>query len=113
MRSRTDRILTHLGDLSISDILQDFWLKKPLLIRQGLPDIPQIDPDELAGFALEEGIESRLIIEKPKAKQPLESGWWVRHGPFEEDVFSSLPDKHWTLLVQAVNQLHPDMDELL
>ncbi|MBC6904901.1 cupin domain-containing protein [Saccharophagus sp. K07] len=108
-----DRILPHLGDLSIADFLRDYWQQKPLLIRQGLPDIPQIDPDELGGYALEEGVESRLIVEKPKAKQPLQSAWKMRHGPFEEDVFASLPAKHWTLLVQAVNQLHPDLDALL
>lgn len=107
------RPLTHLGEISVAEFLRNYWQKKPLLIRRALPDLPVLDPNELAGYALEEGIESRLIVEKPKRKNPLASGWRLAHGPFAEDIFASLPPTNWTLLVQAVNQLHPDLHALL
>ena len=53
---------------------------------------------ELAGLALEEEIESRLVIEHG------ERPWELRRGPFAEDEFSKLPEREWTLLVQAVDQ---------
>jgi 50S ribosomal protein L16 3-hydroxylase len=50
--------------LSQQDFLEQYWQKKPLLIRQALPSFESpISPDELAGLACEEDIESRLIEE--------------------------------------------------
>jgi len=43
-------------------------------------------------LACEEGIESRIILEKD-APVP----WTVEHGPFAESRFTSLPETHWTL----------------
>ncbi|EGH34670.1 ycfD protein, partial [Pseudomonas syringae pv. japonica str. M301072] len=44
-----------LGGISARVFLRDYWQKKPLLIRQALPDFQSpIDADELAGLALEE-----------------------------------------------------------
>jgi 50S ribosomal protein L16 3-hydroxylase len=97
-----------LGGMSARVFLRDYWQKKPLLIRQAIPDFQSpIDPDELAGLALEEEVESRLIIENG------ERPWELRRGPFAEDVFSTLPERDWTLLVQAVDQFVPEVGELL
>src|SRR5476649_2356993 len=97
-----------LGGISARVFLRDYWQKKPLLIRQALPDFQSpIDPDELAGLALEEEVESRLIIENG------ERPWELRRGPFAEDEFSTLPERDWTLLVQAVDQFVPEVSELL
>ena len=50
-----------LGDLSPERFLQEFWQKKPCLIRQAIPDFePLLDGDDLAGLACEEMAESRL-----------------------------------------------------
>ena len=82
--------------------------KKPLLMRQAIPDfISPLSADELAGLSLEEEVESRLILEKG------ETPWELRHGPFTEETFSSLPESHWTLLVQAVDHWVPEVHELL
>lgn len=100
--------LTHLGDLPIEDFLRDYWQKKPLLIRNALPGFTSpLDGDELAGLALEEEVESRLVLERG------ETPWELRHGPFDEETFASLPETHWTLLVQAVDQWVPEVHELL
>ncbi|MBR7214571.1 cupin domain-containing protein [Pseudomonas sp. B2021] len=97
-----------LGGITAREFLRDYWQKKPLLIRQALPDFESpIDADELAGLALEEEVESRLVIEHG------ERPWELRRGPFAEDAFSTLPEREWTLLVQAVDQFVPEVAELL
>ncbi|MCF5721773.1 JmjC domain-containing protein [Pseudomonas syringae] len=97
-----------LGGITAREFLRDYWQKKPLLIRQAIPDFESpIDADELAGLALEEEVESRLVIEHG------ERPWELRRGPFAEDAFSSLPEREWTLLVQAVDQFVPEVAELL
>lgn len=99
--------------MPVEDFLRHYWQKKPLLVKQALPDLLAIDPNELAGYALEKGVESRLIIERPKQDAPLQSEWKLIHGPLTGKSFRTLPDSHWTLLIQAVNQLHPAINKLL
>ncbi|MBD8097293.1 cupin domain-containing protein [Pseudomonas fluorescens] len=97
-----------LGGITAREFLRDYWQKKPLLIRQAIPDFESpIDADELAGLALEEEVESRLVIEHG------ERPWELRRGPFAEDAFSTLPEREWTLLVQTVDQFVPEVAELL
>ncbi|HWV09880.1 MAG TPA: cupin domain-containing protein [Pseudomonas sp.] len=97
-----------LGGLTAREFLRDYWQKKPLLVRQAIPDFESpISPDELAGLALEEEVESRLVIEHGATP------WELRRGPFAEDAFADLPERDWTLLVQAVDQFVPDVAELL
>ncbi|PQZ91350.1 MULTISPECIES: cupin domain-containing protein [Pseudomonas] len=97
-----------LGGITAREFLRDYWQKKPLLIRQAIPDFESpIDADELAGLALEEEVESRLVIEHG------ERPWELRRGPFAEDAFGTLPEREWTLLVQAVDQFVPEVAELL
>ncbi len=104
----SDIPLTILGGISAREFMRDYWQKKPLLIRQAIPDFESpLSPDELAGLALEEEIESRLVIEH--GEQP----WELRRGPFAEDAFADLPERDWTLLVQAVDQFIPEVAELL
>ncbi|MEX5364324.1 cupin domain-containing protein [Pseudomonas guariconensis] len=103
-----DTPLQLLGGLTAREFLRDYWQKKPLLVRQAFPDFESpIDPDELAGLALEEEVESRLVLEHG------ERPWELRRGPFAEDTFAILPERDWTLLVQAVDQFVPEVAELL
>ena len=98
-----------LGGLTAAEFLGDYWQQKPLLIRGAFPDFEcPLDPDELAGLACEEGIESRLVEEHGKA-----GPWQVSHGPLDERTFARLPERDWTLLVQAVDHYVPDVAELL
>lgn len=102
-----DQPLTLLGGISARTFLNDYWQKKPLLIRQALPNFESpISPDELAGLSLEEEVESRLILEQG------DKPWELRHGPFTEDTYQSLPERDWTLLVQAVDQWVAEVAEL-
>jgi 50S ribosomal protein L16 3-hydroxylase len=104
----SDTPLQLLGGLTAREFLRDYWQKKPLLVRQAFPDfVSPIDADELAGLALEEEVESRLVLEHG------ERPWELRRGPFAEDAFAHLPERDWTLLVQAVDQFVPEVAELL
>ena len=97
-----------LGGMSPEQFLRDYWQKKPLLIRQAIPGYQSpITPNELAGLSLEEDIESRLILEH--GSHP----WELRRGPMAEDAFQDLPERDWTLLIQAVDQIVPELSELM
>jgi 50S ribosomal protein L16 3-hydroxylase len=106
-RSETGSIL--LGGLSPRAFLRDHWQTRPLLVRGAFPDfVDPLDPDELAGLACEEGVESRIVRERG-GRRP----WEVQWGPHEESVFASLPDRGWTVLVQEVNRWVPEAAKLL
>ena len=98
---------TPLGGMSIDAFLSEYWQKKPLLIRNALAQIESpVDADVLAGLACEENVESRLIIKDGES-------WQLQHGPFIDEIFSTLPESDWTLLVQALDQRVPKAAELL
>lgn len=99
--------LAHLRGLTAQKFLRDYWQKKPLLIRQAFPGFcGWLTPDELAGLACEEDAQSRLVL-KSRGK------WKLEIGPFDEERFSRLPKKGWSLLVQGVNDFLPEGAELL
>ncbi len=80
------------------EFLTDYWQKKQLLIRSYLPHFKDpVDPEEIAGLACEEMIESRLVRQQ-------EANWSLQHGPFSEAEIMELPNRDWTLLIQAVDQ---------
>lgn len=98
-----------LTDFNPDIFLQDYWQKKPLLIKnpwQSWED--PLEPDDLAGLACEEGVESRLITQTDTA-----DGWALEQGPFPETRFGELGEKHWTLLVQAVDHYVPEVATLI
>ncbi|MEM7291889.1 MAG: cupin domain-containing protein [Pseudomonadota bacterium] len=87
--------------------LAEYWQKKPLLIRSGIENTGQlISPEELAGLACEEGIESRLVTH-------FNNQWELTHGPIPEETFLNLPNKDWTVLVQSVDVHVPSVASLL
>jgi 50S ribosomal protein L16 3-hydroxylase len=104
-----DAPLRLLGDRTPAAFLRDYWQKRPLVVRDALPDfVSPLAPEELAGLACEAGVEGRIVLEEGGAHP-----WELREGPFAEDDFTSLPATHWTLLVQAVDDLVPAVAALL
>ena len=98
--------------------MAEYWQKKPLLIKAAFPGFTTpLSPDEIAGMACEEGIESRLVIENREEGQSAANDeqlpWQLSHGPFDESIFSELPESHWTLLVQEVHKYVPELAQLL
>lgn len=93
-----------LGDIPLEVFLKEYWQKKPLFIPKALPDVVSpLSADELAGLACEEAVESRLVI-----REGTNDRWELSHGPFDEARFRTLPETHWTLLVQAVDHWVPE-----
>lgn len=89
--------------------LRDYWQQKPLLLKNPWREWRNpLEPDELAGLACEEDVESRLVIHDAKRGQ-----WKLENGPLPEQRFGKLPASHWTLLVQAVDQWVPEVAALL
>jgi 50S ribosomal protein L16 3-hydroxylase len=96
------------GSLSPGEFLERFWQRAPGWFPAAMPGFrPPITPDELAGLACEEEVESRLVIGNVATRFRLE------HGPFEEDRFGGLPRRDWTLLVQDVDKHLPEVARLL
>ena len=99
--------LTLLGGISAEEFLKEYWHKKPLLVRNAIPGFSGLlSPDELAGLACEEDAQSRLISFNGKK-------WKIEQGPFNEDHFSQLPERDWTLLVQELNHHLQEAADLL
>ena len=91
--------------LDTAAFLARHWQREPLLIRQAVVNFqPPLSADELAGLAMEEEVESR-IIDYDDARYQLS------HGPFSAEDFSR--QGPWTLLVQAVDRHLPAVDGLL
>jgi len=91
--------------LDWTTFLSTYWQKRPTVIRQAFPHfVDPLEPEELAGLAMEEEIDSRIVSRLP-------AGWSVEHGPFSD--FASRQESGWTLLVQAVDHWHPEAAALL
>ena len=94
-----------INGLTKQQFLDQYWQKKPLLIKGGFNDfVDPLSAEELAGLAMEECVESRIVTNHQEK-------WQAHHGPFED--FSLLTDNHATLLVQAVDHWHPEAAGLL
>jgi 50S ribosomal protein L16 3-hydroxylase len=95
--------------MPVARFLERHWQKRPLLIREAIPGFaPAITPEELAGLACDDEVESRLVFGLPGSDESQ-----VLHGPFEPNVFGELPEKSWTLLVQEVDRWVPEVARLL
>ncbi|MCM0045023.1 MAG: cupin domain-containing protein [Burkholderiaceae bacterium] len=93
-----------LGAMQPREFLSTYWQKKPLLIRQAIPDFqPPVTRDALFSLASRDDVEARLITNFNKQ-------WTMQHGPLGQ--LPALTRKNWTLLVQGVN-LHDDQADAL
>jgi 50S ribosomal protein L16 3-hydroxylase len=107
-----NQTLQLLGGLTPAEFLSEYWHKKPLLIKNAIPGFTGLlSPEELAGLACEEEVQSRIVEE-------INGQWHASHGPFDDEDFARLPEKpdpehRWTLLVQTVNHYLPEASELL
>lgn len=97
-----------LGGITAEQFLSEYWQKKPLLVRNALPEIAEIlVPDDVMELALDENVTARLI--KQKDKDP--NQWTVKNSPLIKGDFQKMP-KLWTLLIQAIDHYSFDLAEL-
>lgn len=95
------------GSISVATFLAQYWQQRPLLIKGAFPGfVDPLSPEELAGLACEDAVDSRLVFTRKNT-------WELQSGPFTERDFTSLPTRNWTLLVQAVDQWVPAVKKLL
>lgn len=85
------------NNITAQQFLDEYWQKKPLLIKNGLPDlIEMFEPDDILTLALNEDVSARLITQNNQQ-------WSLKNSPFNSQDFSSLP-KYWTILIQNMEQ---------
>jgi 50S ribosomal protein L16 3-hydroxylase len=103
----TDQPLALLGGLTPSQFMKRHWQKKPLLVRNAIPDfVPCVNRTELVAMAGQEGVESRLIVNSDK-------GWKMKHGPLPKRSLPPFSQKKWTFLVQGVDLHHDGVHALM
>lgn len=97
-----------LGGITAEQFLSEYWQKKPLLVRNALPEITDLlEPNDVMELALDENITARLIKQKDKDSNQ----WTVKTSPLIKGDFQKMP-KLWTLLVQAVDHYSFDLAEM-
>ena len=88
--------------------LAEFWQQKPLLIRSAFEKFHNpLDPNELAGLACEEDVNSRFI------EHTGNNEWRMCAGPLDNDFFDDVNGNQWSLLVSDVEKLLPQFNEYL
>ena len=98
--------LTLLGGISPERFMKRYWHKKPLLVRQAVPQVkPVLGRAELFELAAQEGVQSRLVVQDG-------GNWRLKHGPFQRRALPPLKQPGWTLLVQGVD-LHQELAHAL
>ena len=91
--------------------LSEYWQKKPLLIKQGLPQlIDMFEPDDMLGLAIEEDAAARLLTQAATKQDGL-AQWQLKKSPLTESDFDNLPEQ-WTVLVQNLEQWSPELGQL-
>ena len=96
-----DQPLQLLGGLSPATFMKRHWQKKPLVIRQAIPDFrAPLDRAELFDLAALDDVQSRLVIQTPQLS---DTPWRLKQGPFGRRALPPLKQVGWTLLVQSVD----------
>jgi 50S ribosomal protein L16 3-hydroxylase len=96
--------LTLLGGISPAEFMQTYWQRKPLLVRQAIPEFKAlVSRPALFDLAEQNEVESRLVIGGNGGKR----AWQMQRGPFKRRAIPKLTERDWTLLVQGVD-LHDD-----
>ncbi|RYY79475.1 MAG: cupin domain-containing protein [Moraxellaceae bacterium] len=97
-----------LGGISAAEFFADYWQKKPLLVKNAMPQVKGLlVPDEIVELAQEEGVTARLLTQQGAQNEQ----WRVKNSPLTGKDFKKLPPL-WTLLVQALDHFSPEIAQL-
>lgn len=97
---------TLLGGLTPKQFIAEYWQKKPLLIKQAIPNVGSLlNKNKLIKLAANPDVESRMV-------QYHRHQWTLKNGPFKKTDFTNISGK-WTLLVQGVNYFLSEAQTLL
>ncbi len=90
--------------ISPQQFLTEYWQKKPLLIKQGLPHlIGMFEPSDILELATDEDVSARLITQA--------ENWTLTNSPLTKTDFQNLPAL-WTVLIQNMEQWSPELANL-
>ncbi|MBL8471450.1 MAG: cupin domain-containing protein [Rhodocyclaceae bacterium] len=96
-----------LGGLQAAEFLDQYWQKKPLLVRQALPGFTGLlDRDAVLRLAQREDVESRLVAGAG-------TDWEMERGPLAKSLLRRARSTPWTVLVQGLNLILPQADALM
>ncbi len=96
-----------LGNVSVEQFLRRHWQKRPLLVRNALPQCAGLVRRKLLfDLATRDDLESRLVRHD-------KGEWRVDYGPFARRELARLPASGWTLLVQGIDRVLPAARDLL
>ena len=98
-----------LGNIPRKMFMEEYWQKKPLLVRQAFADFKSpITAEELAGLACDEDVNSRIVMEKDG-----EHPWFPIFGPMSNEIYSSMPESHWSLVVNDLEKYLPELSWII
>jgi 50S ribosomal protein L16 3-hydroxylase len=84
-----------LQNFNTSDFLQNFWGKRPFLIKGALSSYQSpISPEELAGLTIETEVFGRMFGPNGSVKET----------PFSESDFTDAPKKDWSFFIHGVDR---------
>lgn len=118
--------------ISPEKFLEKYWQQKPLLIKQGLPQlVDMFTPDDILELAVDPEVSARLITQTQTAQG---DKWQVHNSPLTEEDIEQCSDtsaptaiqsaskanqsntssqsKLWTVLVQNLEQWSPELASL-
>lgn len=86
--------------------LRDYWQKKPLVVRNALPQIVgMFEPADIFELATNEETTARLV------KQYTDDDWRVKLSGITEADLADVPEK-WSVLVQNMEQWSEELGEM-
>jgi len=99
-----------LGGISPQVFMKRYWQKKPLIVRQAVPNFkPLLTRTELFDLAACDDVQTRMVIKKPDSA----CGWQLKNGPFERRSLPPLKQGGWTILLQGVDLHHEAVHALM
>ncbi len=90
-------VLDRLGPHRIDTFMRTVWQRRPLLVRQALPQFRSpVTRAQLFRLAARDDVESRCVT-------AFDGRWRLAHGPFARGALPPLTRRRWTLLVQGLD----------
>lgn len=114
MPTPANQALPQLGGITATQFLNQYWGKKPLLIRQAFANFERdnqpfnvADVLKLAGY---DEAQARLVSQTKKSGK---RAWNMVRGPFRKKHFDALKGEKWTVLVQDTQHFSHEAHALL
>jgi 50S ribosomal protein L16 3-hydroxylase len=103
-----------LGGLSPAEFVRRHWQRRPLLVRQAMPDVePPLARRRLLALSRRDDVTTRLVLRDPSLAADNAAAWRLQHGPLRRRDLPPVTQPGWTLLVQGLDLHVPAARALL